>query len=66
MLINTVLISGLNKQQQRKKMKNLYKEYQLYYLKKYNFKMLETYKQWLKRLKDIDSPLLTTQKGKND
>jgi hypothetical protein len=26
--------------------------------------MLETYKQWLKRLKDIDSPLLTTKKEK--
>ena len=47
-------------------MKNLYKEYQLYYLKKYNFKILETYKQWLRRLKDIDSPLLTTKKGKNE
>jgi hypothetical protein len=47
-------------------MKNLYKEYQLYYLKKYNFKMLETYKQWLRRLKDIDSPLLTTKKEKNE
>jgi hypothetical protein len=28
--------------------------------------MLETYKQWLKRLKDIDSPLLTTKKEKNE
>jgi len=45
-------------------MKNLYKEYQSYYLKKYNFKMLETYKQWLKRLKDLDSPLLAYKKSK--
>jgi hypothetical protein len=28
--------------------------------------MLETYKQWLRRLKDIDSPLLTTKKEKNE
>ena len=30
-------------------MKKLYKEYQLYYLKKYNFKMLETYKMFLSK-----------------
>ena len=39
-------------------MKKIYKEYQLYYLKQFNFKMRETYKEWLKRLKDIDSSLL--------
>jgi hypothetical protein len=43
-------------------MKKLYKEYQLYYLKEFNFKMRETYKEWLKRLKDIDSPLLIIKK----
>lgn len=39
-------------------MKKIYNEYKSYYLINYNWVVKETYKEWLRRLKDIDSPLL--------
>jgi len=42
----------------KKKLKKIYKDYQKYYATTMGWKMKETFKEWLQRLKDINSPLI--------
>jgi hypothetical protein len=48
-----------------KELRKTFKEYKQYYLKGMNWKTKETFKEWFKRMKDIDSYLIK-QKGNND
>jgi hypothetical protein len=48
-----------------KELRKTFKEYKQYYLKGMNWKIQETFKEWFKRMKDIDSYLIN-RKGNND
>jgi hypothetical protein len=41
-----------------KELRKTFKEYKQYYLKGMNWKTKETFKEWFKRMKDIDSYLI--------
>jgi hypothetical protein len=41
-----------------KELRKTFKEYMQYYLKGMNWKTKETFKEWFKRMKDIDSYLI--------
>ena len=48
-----------------KELRKTFKEYKQYYLKGMNWKTKETFKEWFKRMKDIDSYLIN-RKGNNE